>query len=248
MLDSLPISSRELIRIQPLSVWREALHFLAAPPLLTFASRQNPAAGHHAAPSPDLAPDDVHQHHRPHHSTMPSRALLRLGSQTSRLVALRSAAPSAVRAYSSSKDDVPPQETPKGPTQDVLPHVSEEAANTAKILGQTPPELEQGTPVEEVLKRDPEAQRTAPHVLKDTPGTKRNYSTAAADKKTVASQAILNALRPVPEGAKFPLPDLPLPSTAHLHRRYSPILDMVTNLIMKDGKVQGSDSQVQVQF
>lgn len=47
-----------------------------------------------------------------------------------------------------------------GPNQDTLPHVSEEAAQTARILGKKEecrvgddvggPELEQGTPVEEV--------------------------------------------------------------------------------------------------
>lgn len=33
---------------------------------------------------------------------------------------------------------------------DQLPHVSEEAAATAKAKGETPPDLEQGTPVQEV--------------------------------------------------------------------------------------------------
>lgn len=96
------------------------------------------------------------------------------------------------------------------------------------------------------MKRDPEALRQAPHVIKDTPGSKRQYSTEAVQKPEGAvSPAILNALRPVPEGAKFPLPDLPIPSTANLHRRYSPILDMVTNLIMKDGKVHSAAAKAE---
>lgn len=49
-------------------------------------------------------------------------------------------------------------EKPKGPTQDQLPHVSQEAAAIDKIMhgkkcdGNAPgsPEIEQGTPVEEV--------------------------------------------------------------------------------------------------
>ena len=38
----------------------------------------------------------------------------------------------------------------KGPNQDVLPHVSEEAADIGRITGKTPPDLERGTPVQEV--------------------------------------------------------------------------------------------------
>ena len=49
------------------------------------------------------------------------------------------------RTYSSA-----PPTVPTGPNQDVLPHVSAEAATTAKIAGGTPPDLEQGTPISEV--------------------------------------------------------------------------------------------------
>ena len=51
----------------------------------------------------------------------------------------------ALRNYSSGK------EQPKGLNQDPLPHVSEEAAAIAKVTGQVSPEIEQGTPIEEVL-------------------------------------------------------------------------------------------------
>lgn len=37
-----------------------------------------------------------------------------------------------------------------GPNTDQLPHVSEEAAKVAEITGEKGPELEQGTPIEEV--------------------------------------------------------------------------------------------------
>jgi small subunit ribosomal protein S7 len=49
-------------------------------------------------------------------------------------------------------DEKAPRSTdqPKGPNQDQLPHVSEEAAATGKITGEGGPELEHGTPVEEV--------------------------------------------------------------------------------------------------
>lgn len=38
----------------------------------------------------------------------------------------------------------------KGPNQEQLPHVSEEAASMGKITGEGGPDLEQGTPVQEV--------------------------------------------------------------------------------------------------
>lgn len=37
-----------------------------------------------------------------------------------------------------------------GPNQDVLPHVSEEAAQVGKTTGEPAPDLSQGTPVKEV--------------------------------------------------------------------------------------------------
>lgn len=50
-----------------------------------------------------------------------------------------------------SKDN--PDEVDKsGPNTDQLPHVSEEAAKVAEITGKNGPDLEQGTPIEEVRK------------------------------------------------------------------------------------------------
>ncbi|EHY57991.1 hypothetical protein HRR83_005148 [Exophiala dermatitidis] len=64
----------------------------------------------------------------------------------------------------------------KGPTQDALPHITEETAAMDKILGETPPDIEQGTPVQEILKRDKEAQKNAPKVLKDSINAETNSS------------------------------------------------------------------------
>jgi hypothetical protein len=41
----------------------------------------------------------------------------------------------------------------------------------------------------------------------------------------------------LPEGAKYPLPTLPLPPSAVMRKRYPSVLEQVTNLIMRDGKV-----------
>jgi len=58
----------------------------------------------------------------------------------------RIAAVIAQRGYANEKD---PQ-TPTGPNEDSLGHVSEEAADMGDITGGTKPDLGQGTPVQEV--------------------------------------------------------------------------------------------------
>jgi small subunit ribosomal protein S7 len=50
------------------------------------------------------------------------------------------------RGFADEKDPHAPQ----GPNQDVLGHVSEEAADVGKIMGETEPDLGQGTPVQDV--------------------------------------------------------------------------------------------------
>jgi small subunit ribosomal protein S7 len=42
------------------------------------------------------------------------------------------------------------EKNPPTPTNDTLGHVSEEAADVGKIIGETSPDLGQGTPVQEV--------------------------------------------------------------------------------------------------
>ena len=54
------------------------------------------------------------------------------------------------RNITADEKPLPESEQPKGPNQDQLPHVSEEAAATGKITGEGGPELEQGSPVQEV--------------------------------------------------------------------------------------------------
>ncbi|KAI5809746.1 ribosomal protein S7 domain-containing protein [Peziza echinospora] len=45
--------------------------------------------------------------------------------------------------------------------------------------------------------------------------------------------------------SKYPLPTLPLPSTSHLHYRYSPLMDLVVNLFMRDGKKATAQAHLQ---
>ena len=55
------------------------------------------------------------------------------------------------RGYSDSEK---PPHKPNGPNQDVLPHATEEAAALGEITGEGGPEIEQGTPVQEVGQLD----------------------------------------------------------------------------------------------
>lgn len=56
---------------------------------------------------------------------------------------------SQCRAYSDSKDPAPADRSKRNDAKP-LDHVSEEAAQTAKIMGEEGPDVNQGTPVEEV--------------------------------------------------------------------------------------------------
>ncbi|EPE34601.1 Ribosomal protein S7 [Glarea lozoyensis ATCC 20868] len=125
-----------------------------------------------------------------------------------------------------------------GPNQDQLPHVSEEAAEYAEITGGTKPDTSQGTPVQDILKRDQESTEKAPEIIREEIDP---TSKSAADETTFANLLALgqlqNASNGEPVGHKFGLPTLPLPSNANLHYRYDPVVDQVTNLLMQHGKL-----------
>ena len=150
----------------------------------------------------------------------------------------------------------PPKKSPsgkdpaKGPNQDVLPHVSEEAAATGDITGEGGPEIEQGTPVSEVsraslqevmyllsgfqiLGRQPDGKDKAPQVIQEdmSPGPQKKGSDSEA------SMAAVDETEVETRGLKFGMPELPLPSHAHLKHRYDAVVQQVTNLLMRDGKL-----------
>jgi small subunit ribosomal protein S7 len=55
------------------------------------------------------------------------------------------------RRYASDNANLPVAENRKGPNQEQLPHVSEEAAAMGEVMGETSPDIEEhGTPVQEV--------------------------------------------------------------------------------------------------
>ena len=69
--------------------------------------------------------------------------------------------PSQRRRFADSSTDRPAS----GPNQDVLPHVSEEAATTSEIMGEDGPDIGQGTPVQEVRFSEGSQDFSAPAVL-----------------------------------------------------------------------------------
>ncbi|KAI4856735.1 ribosomal protein S7, partial [Aureobasidium sp. EXF-8846] len=161
----------------------------------------------------------------------------------------------------------PKQSGGAGPNMNQQEHISEEAAKIEKIRGGSGPDLEMGTPVQELLAEDKEAQKKAPQVLKDSikagavppkPSQSRSFSTYARrnqelsehndspfDDALIANtdfgmQELDGPATPVtaaPVGHKFGLPALPLPSNAHKDYRYDPVVRQFTNLMMLHGKL-----------
>lgn len=173
------------------------------------------------------------------------------------------------RTYASDPSkDLPKAENQQapGPNMQQQEHVSEEAAKMAQMQGGEGPDLSQGTPVQEILKDDNEAQQNAPQVLKDSlktkapppkPGT-RPFSTYARRRQGMgmadqglhdqpvfpfrpenASTEVAKEMQPqdIHPGHKYPLPILPLPSNMHKDYRYDPVIKQITNLMMRDGKL-----------
>ncbi|GES61522.1 plasma membrane phosphate transporter Pho87 [Aspergillus terreus] len=148
-------------------------------------------------------------------------------------------------------------------TKDQLPHVSEEAAEMRKIMDKkcdgtaASPELEQGTPIQEILRRDKEALKHAPKVMQDQmkgPSGTRSFSTstrrrqadlhgqnAGFDEQTAA--VVANMISHVDQqaaelhpGLKFEAPET-LPKTENFRTRYDSLLEQFTKLLMRDGKL-----------
>ncbi|KAL8937978.1 MAG: hypothetical protein Q9216_004144 [Gyalolechia sp. 2 TL-2023] len=127
-----------------------------------------------------------------------------------------------------------------GPNQEQLPHISEEAAAMGKITGEGGPEIDQGTPVQEVLKRDEESKEKAPQIMQEqvqstSPNGTRSYSTTP--HRHQEAMISFEDSGETSLGHSFDLPALPLPANMHLKYRYAPIVRQVTNLLMRDGKL-----------
>ncbi|KAF2198645.1 ribosomal protein S7 [Delitschia confertaspora ATCC 74209] len=154
--------------------------------------------------------------------------------------------PVQYRAFADARDGS------KGADSTPLPHVTEEAAKIAKIEGKSGPDLEQGTPVAEIVKGDKAAQENLPKVMQDklrakTSGTSapkgsRSFSTATTPTTQDGGDLGLlsfdaTATQPAVPGVKFGLPVLPIPKDGHLKHRYDPVVDQVTKLLMRHGEL-----------
>ncbi|KAF1831519.1 30S ribosomal protein-like protein S7 [Decorospora gaudefroyi] len=145
-----------------------------------------------------------------------------------------------------------------------IEHVSEEAASMAQTMGEQGPDLSQGTPIEDVVKGDKSAQENLPKVMQDklnsqapkttpnmAPKGSRSYSTTTttpADGNGGPDMGIVD-MRPLPEvpatpGLKFEMPSLPLPRDGHIKHRYDPVVEQVTNLLMRHGKKSVAERQM----
>lgn len=121
-----------------------------------------------------------------------------------------------------------------------------------KTQGEPAPDMQQGTPVEEFVKGDKEAQSKLPKVMQDAIKGKRSYHTSAIRRQgliehqpsgdvvpplELASFSQQNDLAPkIPPGFKFEPPELPLPAGSQLQDRFDPLVSQFTNLIMQHGK------------
>ncbi|KAH8700477.1 putative plasma membrane phosphate transporter Pho87 [Talaromyces proteolyticus] len=219
----------------------------------------------------------LRQQHRPSQQTQSAATWWR-NTRTESATNIHLAARPQRQLFSSKSDpqkQTPEQvnDQPKGPTQDSLPDVSHEAAAMDRILsgkkcdGNAPgsPELEQGTPIDEILRRDKDALKYAPKVLRDQAkkaSGSRSYSTSArlgqevqnsadsiedpsvlavADMITLATEDAIDRN----PGMKFDTP-APLSKSDHFKRRYDPVVEQFTKLLMEDGKLSLAQKNMEV--
>jgi len=165
-------------------------------------------------------------------------------------------APSQSRTYA---DDAPAQDRSQKPSSEPIEHVSEEAAKTAQIMGEQGPDVNQGTPVEDIVRGDKEAQKHLPKVMQDalkqgnktpTPKGSRSYSTMTTQSSQGMDMGLVDfeaaSKLPVTPGLKFEAPTLPLPQDGHVKHRYDPVVEQVTNLLMRHGKKSVAQRQMSV--
>ncbi|KAF1911074.1 ribosomal protein S7 domain-containing protein [Ampelomyces quisqualis] len=136
-------------------------------------------------------------------------------------------------------------------------HISQEAAKTAEIMGEEGPDMSRGTPVEEIVKGDKAAQEKLPKVMKDklkananaAPKGSRSYSTMTTQSGTSGLDMGLVHVHsaskvPLAPGLKFEMPSLPLPKDGHVKHRYDPVVEQVTNLLMRHGEKSVAQTNV----
>lgn len=123
----------------------------------------------------------------------------------------------------------------------------------AEITGGKGPDLSQGTPVQEVVKGDKKAEEKLPKVMQEqlksksgsAPKGSRSYSTSTTpidgagdtlDMGLVSFTSAPAEAAPATPGVKFGMPTLPLPREDQMKYRYDPVVEQVTNLLMRHGQ------------
>lgn len=106
----------------------------------------------------------------------------------------------------------------------------------------------------QIIERDSELKEKAPEVLKEQAEKRtealsipaeNNATTfdnllAVGQLEAVAHGGEANDITPEMIGHKFPLPELPLPPFSNRKERYDPVVDQVTNLMMKHGRLSAA--------
>ena len=95
----------------------------------------------------------------------------------------------------------------------------------------------------QILERNEENEERAPGVIKE----EMDKTQKAAENTSFANLLALGQMEAIASsgrasdvetpGHKFELPNLPLPSTSNLKHRYDPVVEQVTKLIMRHGKL-----------
>ncbi|PGG99536.1 hypothetical protein GX51_06276 [Blastomyces parvus] len=161
-----------------------------------------------------------------------------------------------------------------------LGSVSEEAADMARIMERRTecgevggPELLQGSMVGDILKRDKDALKNAPKVLRDqlsssssssSSSGSRSFSTSARSRQfdmkqmsagendasvATVEDMLATATKQKQEqlmqaGLKYEVPET-LPRSEHLRHRYDPLLDQFTKMLMRHGKLSVAQKQME---
>lgn len=112
--------------------------------------------------------------------------------------------------------------------------------------------MSKGTPVEEIAKTDKETFDKLPKVMQDSikakqsgsaPKGSRSYSTTTSSVTGGTTEIDLGLVDFTPPavvtsvpGAKYEIPSFPLPQGSNLKKRYDPLVEQFTNLLMRHGE------------
>jgi small subunit ribosomal protein S7 len=106
------------------------------------------------------------------------------------------------------------------------------------------PEPQTDLTTRQIVKGDKDAQEKLPKIMKDklkatanaAPKGSRSYSTMTTQSGSRGLDMGLVDVPAATPGLKFEMPTLPLPKDGHVKRRYDPVVEQVTNLLMQHGK------------